>query len=84
MVPLLEGKLAGQPEEGKPHSVLLSRIEAMMWPIMWDTREYWDIRRHFVFAPLLIMEAKEFKARNGLDSRKYMAIHLRWVDIVYN
>eukprot|EP00123_Amoebidium_parasiticum_P006971 comp17787_c0_seq1/m.17837 comp17787_c0_seq1/g.17837 ORF comp17787_c0_seq1/g.17837 comp17787_c0_seq1/m.17837 type:complete len:473 (-) comp17787_c0_seq1:93-1511(-) len=83
MVPLMENELAGNPEEGKPHSVMLSRIETMMWPYMWSGDDYWKIRQHYVFTKELVDVARKFKADHGMEDGKYLAIHLRRGDFLY-
>ena len=82
--PLIDDRFAAKAREAlsegkKPYSMLLSRIEIMMWEFMWSSDDYWNARRHFVFAQELYDEARRFMQSVHIDDGKYMAIHMRCV-----
>eukprot|EP01134_Creolimax_fragrantissima_P003189 CFRG3189T1 len=70
-------------ESLKPFSIVLSRLETMMWHVMWHTKEYWDARRHYVFSKVLFDEAYSFMKRFDLLDGNYIAIHLRRKDFLF-
>jgi hypothetical protein len=70
-------KAAQANEGGQSYSLLLSRIETMMWDRMWGTDEYWEARRHFTFAQELHDRANMFMKLAGLGNGKFLAIHMR-------
>jgi hypothetical protein len=72
-------KAAQANEVGKSYSLLLSRIETMMWDRMWGTDGYWEARRHFTFAQELHDRANMFMKLAGLGNGKFLAIHMRCV-----
>ncbi|KNC75579.1 hypothetical protein, variant, partial [Sphaeroforma arctica JP610] len=75
---------AGDTRPAEPFSVLLSRVETLMWHVMWHTEEYWEARTHYVFAAALREEAAQFMQTYGVADGNYLAIHMRRRDFVFS